>query len=262
MPLKKKKKQASPFTWSAVPLLAASEFAPPFEEEPELRKLVKKPKPYRQLDASGNYYRGPAVQKPALCANDEWPTCECAPGEGCGDNCFNRGVFMECKLGACQGGAARAGGDCGNTATQTRAFPPTEVVLTPGCGWGLRVGAAVAKGRPLVEYCGEVITTEACRARLGSLKSGEDFYFASLNAHLVLDAAQMGSNARYETRSNTPGALKTSQCAHKSHTAACALIFFPLCCKVREPFVQPQLPAAKMACRRRPASRALRRPGA
>jgi hypothetical protein len=193
---KKKKQQAVPFTWASVPLPPTSDFAPPFEDEPELSKFVKKPKAYRQLDAVGNIYRGPAVPKPAPCADEEWPTCECPPGEGCGDHCFNRSVFMECKLGACRGGLNRANGDCGNTATQTRAFPPTEVVLTPGCGWGLRVEAPVTKGRPLAEYCGEVITTDMCRERLGNLESGEDFYFASLDAHLVLDAAHMGSNAR------------------------------------------------------------------
>lgn len=127
--------------------------------------------------------------------------CECPPGGGCGDDCMNRNLFMECRLGTCQGGHGLEGNDCGNTVLQTRKFPLTEVVLTPGCGWGLRCLETVSPGRPIIEYCGEVISVETCRERLSSLVKGQDFYFASLDANLVLDAANMGSNARFANHS-------------------------------------------------------------
>jgi hypothetical protein len=40
-----------------------------------------------------------------------------------------------------------------------------------------------------------------CRDRLSQLGHDNDFYFASLDAQLVLDAAAMGSNARFANHS-------------------------------------------------------------
>jgi [histone H3]-lysine4 N-trimethyltransferase ASH1L len=142
--------------------------------------------------------------------DDCWPSCDCELGKGCGDDCMNRQLFIECKLGQCQGGYGLPDekGGCGNTACQTRTlFPETEVYLTPWCGWGLRMKENVKKGRPIIEYCGEVITTEMCRERLGNLEKGDDFYFASLTSSLVLDAAGQGSNARFANHSCNPNCV-------------------------------------------------------
>ena len=76
--------------------------------------------------------------------------------------------------------------------------------MTPFAGYGLTVLEPVSRGRPIVEYCGEVITVATCRERLSELKPGEDFYFASLDADHVLDAAPMGSNARFANHSCNP----------------------------------------------------------
>ena len=142
------------FNWSAVPppSKACSEN---FEIDEELEKLRKRPPTYRALDQTGNYYRG-TLDKPKLCSLDEWPKCECPPSTGCGDDCINRLMFVECNVKFCQGGHGREGG-CGNAKCQSRAFPETEVKLTPGCGWGLIVKDFVKKGRPIVEYCGKCV---------------------------------------------------------------------------------------------------------
>ncbi len=51
-------------------------------------------------------------------------------------------------------------------------------------------------------YCpSEVLTLDECRRRLDDPKRGKDFYFASLDSKLVLDAKHMGSVARFANHS-------------------------------------------------------------
>ena len=258
---RKKAKGAAAAAPSAVSL-PADDIEEPLFTAAELKKIIRRPKQYRALDATGNYYRGSKgtlTARPTVLANSEWPTCTCEPSEsGCGPDCINRQLFMECRLGGCEGRLGDAS-NCGNTACQTRRFPASKVVLTEGCGWGLKICEAVPRGTPIIEYCGEVITVDTCRERLSSLVRkcliistispldpcstepfahhssrspsvhaspfcsppnvrvffpattkiklkvlGEDFYFASLDRELVLDAAPMGSNARFANHSCNP----------------------------------------------------------
>ena len=126
------KKKAPEFEWASV--LGPTEeedFSLSFDEDPQMVSLQKKPKAYRKLDTTGNWYNARnGVARPTVCNNDEWPVCDCEPGGGCGDDCVNRTLFQECRLGVCQGGLGS--GDCGNTACQTRGFPETEVRGWPG----------------------------------------------------------------------------------------------------------------------------------
>ncbi|CAN0355861.1 unnamed protein product, partial [Phaeothamnion confervicola] len=78
-----------------------------------------------------------------------------------------------------------------------------------GRGWGLRLvdPAGAPAGALMHEYLGEVIDMAECRERLGRLGQdgrGSDFYFASLGGDLVLDAAPMGSQARFANHSCAP----------------------------------------------------------
>lgn len=118
---------------------------------------------------------------------------------------------------------------CSNTAIQARRFPPTEVfkvrpwvccsstapwikprnnphssIYLPSytdqtCdrGWALRTAAPARKGAVLIEYLGEVVTMEEGQARMRRMTGQHDFYFASLEAGLLLDAGPMGSDARF-----------------------------------------------------------------
>jgi hypothetical protein len=154
-----------------------NDVAEPLFSSANIKKLVRKPKPFRALDATGNHYRasrgekGSLTARPAVLPPSEWPSCTCQPSAaGCGQDCINRQLFMECRLGACRGRLGNAL-DCGNTSCQTRNFPKTKVVLTEGCGWGLKLLEPVARGTPIIEYCGEVITVDTCRTRLANLVS-------------------------------------------------------------------------------------------
>jgi SET domain-containing protein len=68
---------------------------------------------------------------------------------------------------------------------------------TESRGWGLRTTEVVAKNTLLIEYMGEVITMDEVDDRFEGRTVREDFYFASLDRNLVLDAGPMGSDARF-----------------------------------------------------------------
>lgn len=60
-----------------------------------------------------------------------------------------------------------------------------------GRGWGLRLAQenGAKAGTLLHEYLGEVIDIDECKERLGMAEK-QDFYFASLDGNLVLDAGK------------------------------------------------------------------------
>lgn len=93
---------------------------------------------------------------------------------------------------------------CANAVIQAKRFPQTEVFRTALCGFGLRVSEAVSEGTILGEYLGEVITAEECLDRIMQYDEGDDFYFASLQSGLVLDAKAAGSTARFANHSCDP----------------------------------------------------------
>ena len=133
------------------PTLTIPPEAVPFELDlAEYKSFMRRPPPYRHINA--NLYRDPALRPPKEAR--EWTTCDCAAGSGCGDNCLNRQLYLECEKGNCK--AAADGQSCGNCAVQGREFPESKIVWTPACGWGLKVMEPVKRWRPIAEYCGEV----------------------------------------------------------------------------------------------------------
>ncbi len=93
---------------------------------------------------------------------------------------------------------------CANTVIQRKAFPPTEVFGTTMCGFGLRVLENVIAGQILLEYLGEVISTDELHDRIRTYAAADDFYFAALGDGLYLDAKHMGSTARFANHSCNP----------------------------------------------------------
>ena len=93
---------------------------------------------------------------------------------------------------------------CKNCVIQTRGFPSTEIYKTANCGYGLKVNELVPANTILIEYTGEVISSDECRNRMTGMKESDDFYFASLGSGLFLDAKAMGSPARFANHSCNP----------------------------------------------------------
>lgn len=93
---------------------------------------------------------------------------------------------------------------CSNCVLQSKQFPSLQVFTTRFCGFGLRILTDVAAHSILCEYLGEVITASETLTRMKNYVSSDDFYFASLGNGLLLDAAKVGSIARFANHSCAP----------------------------------------------------------
>jgi SET domain-containing protein len=63
----------------------------------------------------------------------------------------------------------------------------------------------VKKGKLVIEYVGEVITTSECEYRLKRYyKDEKNFYMLNLDANWVIDATRMGAIARFTNHSCNP----------------------------------------------------------
>jgi hypothetical protein len=160
------------------------------EEEEEARTAAptkKKQKPPKFRILAQSKYQDPQVRKEMLVPDSECPVCCCSPETGCGDDCMNRIVFMECVTEFCPCSRSSTGGavPCANTAIQNARFPPIEVFLTSnGCGWALRTVKAVRAGTMLCEYTGEVISDAECKLRHeAKAANGETDVYSGLINH-------------------------------------------------------------------------------
>lgn len=152
--------------------------------------------------------------------------CSCTPTEGCGPDCQNRLLYMECQPGQCPSLELPAAPEftapdsvnsssssaqthslfCKNCAMQERRYPVLQVFQSDLCGFGLKTCEKCDEGTILAEYTGEVITSKECVKRMAEVKkSGTDsFYFASLGEGLFLDAKHFGSIARFANHCCNP----------------------------------------------------------
>ena len=62
----------------------------------------------------------------------------------------------------------------------------------------------VSVGSMIIEYTGEVISSDECDVRRKKMKHNEDFYYASLCGGYMVDAKFMGSSARFANHSCKP----------------------------------------------------------
>ena len=152
--------------------------------------------------------------------------CSCArdpAGGGCGDGtdgkpeCQNRLSFVECIGCAAEGkgaskkkgkggdfyncGAATAGGKavCKNRLFAKKRWSKTQIVRTLDRGWGLNAAEDIAPGALVIEYMGEVLSTDQGHARLAAqMEKGEHaVYVMELNGAQVVDARHKGNVSRF-----------------------------------------------------------------
>jgi SET domain-containing protein len=86
---------------------------------------------------------------------DEIMVCHCKPSPdgrlGCGEECLNRMLNIECLQGTCP-----AGDLCSNQQFQKRKYVKFERFQSGKKGYGLRLLEDVREGQFLIEYVGEV----------------------------------------------------------------------------------------------------------
>ncbi|GLJ25256.1 hypothetical protein SUGI_0483490 [Cryptomeria japonica] len=138
-------------------------------------------------------------------AIDEIMVCHCKPPEdgsyGCGDECLNRMLNIECVKEACP-----CGDLCSNQQFQKRLYAEVKLLRCGRKGFGLQVLQEVTKGLFIIEYVGEVLDMQAYNARQKeyALRGQRHFYFMTLDSNEVIDACVKGNLGRFINHSCDP----------------------------------------------------------
>ena len=159
---------------------------------------VMQPPKFRGLRR--NVYHGD-VPRPKRLPRSEIEVCCCSPAEGCTGNCLNRSTSMRCSA------FCPCGDNCQNREFSLVKSPKLKRYLTTdGCGWAVRAGEAIEKGRFVIEYCGEVVDDKECEKRMWEARRvGEpNFYMMQISSNLVIDAREMGNMSRLINSSCDP----------------------------------------------------------
>lgn len=132
--------------------------------------------------------------------------CECQfnPGNSnlaCGERCLNVLTNTECTPGYCPCGTY-----CKNQRFQKSEYAKTKLFKTEGRGWGLLADENIKAGEFIIEYCGEVISSEEAKERSQTYEAQglRDAYIISLDANYFIDATRKGSLGRFINHSCQP----------------------------------------------------------
>ncbi|XP_074280193.1 uncharacterized protein LOC141605369 [Silene latifolia] len=136
---------------------------------------------------------------------DEVMVCHCKPPAdgtlGCGNQCLNRMLNIECVHGTCP-----CGDLCSNQQFQQRSYANLSWFRCGRKGYGLQVLEDISEGKFLIEYVGEVLDLQSYEARQKdyALKGHKHFYFMTLNGNEVIDACSKGNLGRFVNHSCDP----------------------------------------------------------
>ncbi|OVA03854.1 SET domain [Macleaya cordata] len=136
---------------------------------------------------------------------DEIMVCHCKPPQdgqlGCGDECLNRMLNIECVQGTCP-----CGDLCSNQQFQKRKYAKFKWFRCGKKGFGLQLQQNVYQGAFLIEYVGEVLDlhTYEVRQKEYASRGQKHFYFMTLNGSEVIDACAKGNLGRFINHSCDP----------------------------------------------------------
>ncbi|KAK8681786.1 hypothetical protein V6N13_054187 [Hibiscus sabdariffa] len=158
------------------------------------------PSHFWRIDSNQFLHRGRKTQ-----TIDEIMVCQCKrPPDGklgCGDECLNRMLNIECVQGTCP-----CGDLCSNQQFQKRKYANMKWDRFGKKGFGLRMLENISAGHFLIEYVGEVLDMQAYEARQKEYASRgqRHFYFMTLNGSEVIDAYVKGNLGRFINHSCDP----------------------------------------------------------
>ncbi|XP_078434729.1 histone-lysine N-methyltransferase isoform X2 [Wolffia australiana] len=136
---------------------------------------------------------------------DEVMVCQCKPPQdgsmGCGDECLNRMLNIECTPETCP-----CGNLCSNQQFQKREYAKFKYFRCGKKGFGLRLLEDARQGQFLIEYVGEVLDMVGYEARQReyAFRGQKHFYFMTLNGNEVIDACAKGNLGRFINHSCDP----------------------------------------------------------
>ncbi|KAL8188610.1 hypothetical protein R6Q57_029898 [Mikania cordata] len=138
--------------------------------------------------------------------DEDIAVCECKidPGNtelACGERCLNVLTNTECTPGYCP-----CGSYCKNQRFQKSEYAKTKLFKTVGRGWGLLADENIKAGNFIIEYCGEIISSDEAKRRSQTYEAQglRDAYIISLNANYYIDATRKGSLGRFINHSCQP----------------------------------------------------------
>ncbi|TYG69826.1 hypothetical protein ES288_D05G262400v1 [Gossypium darwinii] len=164
------------------------------------RVTVPQPSHFWRIDSNKFLHRGCKTQ-----TIDEIMICHCKrPPDGnlgCGDECLNRMLNIECVQDTCPCGEL-----CSNQQFQKRKYAKMMWDRFGRKGFGLRMLESISAGQFLIEYVGEVLDMQAYEARQKEYASRgqRHFYFMTLNGSEVIDAYVKGNLGRFINHSCDP----------------------------------------------------------
>lgn len=122
--------------------------------------------------------------------------------KGCGDDCLNRLLMVECNK------SCSLGDHCGNKRFQNVENSLTEVFKTEYKGVGLRAAEKISRDNFIMEYVGDVLDPQRFtkRAKKYSKNDVKHFYFMALSTEYIIDATAKGNISRFINHSCDPNA--------------------------------------------------------
>ncbi|MFH4983081.1 hypothetical protein AB6A40_009790 [Gnathostoma spinigerum] len=124
-----------------------------------------------------------------------------AAGRGCGPECINREIYMEC------GSRCPSGNRCTNRQFQNKTYANVEAFDAGIKGWGLQAKEPIAANQFIMEYVGEVISAEEMirrGKRYGKDPNHRHHYLMALKNGAVIDATVKGNISRFINHSCDP----------------------------------------------------------
>ncbi|XP_037088867.1 probable histone-lysine N-methyltransferase CG1716, partial [Pollicipes pollicipes] len=121
---------------------------------------------------------------------------------GCGEDCLNRLLMIEC------GSRCPLGDRCSNKRFTRKEMYPTNVFKTELKGYGLRAVTDMPDNAFIYEYVGEVLDSQEFRRRTNEYDrlKYHHYYFMALKGDAIIDATEKGNDSRFINHSCDPNA--------------------------------------------------------
>lgn len=121
---------------------------------------------------------------------------------GCGEDCLNRLLMIEC------GQKCNVGDRCTNKRFQKMEYSKCKVFRTEKKGFGIQAAVDIPAGDFIMEYVGEVLDSEQFEKRANDYSNDKNrhYYFMALRSDAVIDATTRGNISRFINHSCDPNA--------------------------------------------------------
>lgn len=146
----------------------------------------------------------------SICREAKYMICDCfmtkheinAGQYGCGEDCMNRMLMLEC------GSRCNVGGRCTNNRFQKIQNANCTIFKTDKKGFGMKAVNFIPAGDFIMEYVGEVLNSQQFEQRANeySLDNNKHHYFMALRSDRVIDATVRGNISRFINHSCDPNA--------------------------------------------------------